>query len=63
MADIADQSQDWIDKELELRLKDHADKAAPFVVGKPGDCDFCGEWYGRLIDGACAPCRDHYKLK
>jgi hypothetical protein len=30
--------------------------------GVPGDCDFCGEWSGRLIEGACAPCRDRYKL-
>lgn len=30
--------------------------------GKPGDCDYCGEWSGRLVDGACAPCRDKYKL-
>jgi len=26
--------------------------------GKPGDCDECGEWSSRLIDGMCVPCRD-----
>lgn len=31
--------------------------------GKPGDCDLCGEWSGRLVQGVCAPCRDRYKLK
>lgn len=30
--------------------------------GCEGDCDLCGEWTSRLIDGACAPCRDRYKL-
>lgn len=30
--------------------------------GVPGDCDLCGEWSGRLINGACAPCRDRRKL-
>ena len=30
--------------------------------GKPGICDLCGEWSARLIDGACASCRDKYKL-
>lgn len=31
--------------------------------GKPGECDLCGEVSSRLIEGACAPCRDKYKLK
>jgi len=31
--------------------------------GRPGDCDLCGEWSGRFIEGCCAPCRDRYKLK
>lgn len=30
--------------------------------GEPGECDLCGEWSGRLIGGACAPCRDKFKL-
>lgn len=30
--------------------------------GKPGDCDLCGEHSQRLIRGACAPCRDKWKL-
>jgi hypothetical protein len=30
--------------------------------GEPGDCDLCGEWTARLINGACAPCRDKYGL-
>jgi hypothetical protein len=30
--------------------------------GVPGECDLCGEESGRLIGGACAPCRDKHKL-
>lgn len=30
--------------------------------GIQGECELCGEWMLRLIHGACAPCRDKYKL-
>lgn len=30
--------------------------------GAPGECELCGEWSGHLVRGACAPCRDRYKL-
>ena len=33
-------------------------QAAEIPKGKPGDCDLCGEWTGRLVVGVCAPCRD-----
>lgn len=29
-------------------------------VRKPGECALCGEWSARR--GACAPCRDRFKL-
>jgi hypothetical protein len=34
---------------------------AAIESGTPGDCDLCGEWSGRLIDGVCAPCHNRYK--
>ncbi len=37
-------------------------RRTPIKPGKPGECDLCGEWSGRLVDGVCAPCRDKYKL-
>lgn len=37
-------------------------KAASIPAGAPGDCDLCGEWSQRLVGGACAPCRDKYRL-
>lgn len=30
--------------------------------GEPGECELCGEASPRLVRGACAPCRDRYKL-
>lgn len=30
--------------------------------GEPGECFYCGEESQRLINNACAPCRDRRKL-
>lgn len=38
------------------------DAAARTKPGEPGECDYCGEWSGRIVGGACAPCRDKYRL-
>lgn len=45
-----------------MNLKRVREQAAQIPVGNPGDCDLCGEWSGRLVDGVCAPCRDLHKL-
>lgn len=47
---------------LEASLSRVRQAAAQMPAGKPGECDLCGEWSGRLVAGACAPCRDRYKL-
>lgn len=48
----------------DLAQREHAARqaAANIPAGQPGDCDLCGEWTARLVGGACAPCRDHYRL-
>jgi hypothetical protein len=57
MADDADRAQQ--DTEVYMsNLKTNYE----IPQGKAGDCEICGEWYGRLIQGICAPCRDKYKL-
>lgn len=38
-------------------------KAQEIPKGAPGECELCGEFSQRLVRGACAPCRDRYKLK
>lgn len=60
MADICDMAQTIIDQELERNLK--AFKATPMDPGKPGDCEICGEWSGRLVDACCAACRTRHRL-
>jgi len=34
---------------------------AQLRAGKAGDCDECGEWHSRLVDGACPACRVKYR--
>lgn len=56
-ADIAnDQAQAFLDQTLEQHKRYELDP------GKPGDCEYCGDWFGRLIGGACGFCRDKYDL-
>lgn len=59
MADLADLAQEVIDQELEECI---AAARKPLATGEPGDCNLCGETSGRLVGGACAPCRDRHKL-
>ena len=62
MADIIDIANSRAEADTELAIAAARDQAAQIPAGEPGDCDFCGEWFGRLIGSACAPCRDRYKL-
>ncbi len=63
MADDVDRTADRLDKEEAMR--DRARPALPYEPppGVSGDCDLCGEWCGRLIGGACPPCRDRHGLR
>lgn len=60
---------DEIDRQLErydmfkaMALMKIREAASKMPAGYPGDCDLCGEWSARLVNGVCAPCRDRYKL-
>ncbi|CAB4154827.1 hypothetical protein UFOVP653_32 [uncultured Caudovirales phage] len=55
--DAAQEREQW-DTDWAIRAA-----SKPLAPGVPGECDLCGEHSGRLIDGACAPCRDKYKLR
>lgn len=61
--DETDYANDLAMHTTELAIREQREKAARIPAGKPGECDFCGKWSGRLVDGACAPCRDRYHLK
>lgn len=60
MGDIADRAAPEIARVLEAGIA--AARGIPMAKGEPGPCDFCGEDSPRLVKGACAPCRDKYRL-
>jgi RNA polymerase-binding transcription factor DksA len=59
MADEVDAANDHAEKMLQVQIKN---ARKPLETGTPGECDFCGEHFSRLIRGACGGCRDKYKL-
>lgn len=56
MADEVDEATERNERRIAEGIARAA--AVPLAKGNPGDCDLCGEWSGRLVLGACAPCRD-----
>lgn len=60
MADEADISQARMEQEEAMRERNRQPYEIP--AGVAGDCELCGEWSGRLVNGACAPCRDKHGL-
>lgn len=62
MADEVDRTQDAEEMHAAARAAEARRKAEAIPAGKPGECDLCGEWSERLVNGACAPCRDKYHL-
>jgi hypothetical protein len=62
MADEVDLTAERMEAEHSANLAEICRKASNIPKGEPGDCELCGEWSGRLVNGVCAPCRDRYKL-
>lgn len=60
MADEADRSEYYIESVIDDHVKEAMRKAADIPPGNPGECDFCGEHFSRLVAGACGFCRDKY---
>lgn len=60
--DDADRAEPRIEAVIEDAIDNAHRYAEKMEPGEPGDCDLCGEWCGRLIRGACARCRDRYRL-
>ena len=61
MTDEVDISNDNIQHDIERRVEE-VRRNAELPPGEPGDCERCGEWSERLVNGVCAPCRDRFKL-
>lgn len=62
MVDEVDKQQVIDELFDELKIKAIRDEAAKMSIGNQGDCDLCGHWSGRLVNGVCAPCRDRYEM-
>lgn len=62
MSDEADMSDKRIEDVVTESLFHAARAVSLMPVGEPGECDFCGEYYSRLVVGACGFCRDKYRL-
>jgi len=60
--DVIDQANARADRDTALSLAFVRKQSASIPVGTAGECEMCGEWSGRLVEGVCAPCRDRYKL-
>lgn len=61
MADEIDIANDRCAIQIDKTVTEIRNIAKP-DPGIQGECELCGEWMLRLIHGACAPCRDKYKL-
>lgn len=62
MADEADISQARSEMLETSEIAAVRERAAKMPAGTPGECDLCGEYSQRLVNGVCAPCRDKHKL-
>jgi RNA polymerase-binding transcription factor DksA len=62
MADEADISQARIEILEAAGVAAVREAAAKMPAGTPGECELCGEESPRLVNGACARCRDKHKL-
>ena len=62
MADIADVTGERMEVQEAADIAEIRRKAAQIPKGEPGECERCGEPSWRLVGGACARCRDRFKL-
>lgn len=57
--DEIDRATEYYEKALEANIEA---ARKPIPEGKPGVCYLCDEEKERLVNGACAPCREKYNL-
>ena len=60
--DPIDRADYFIESVIDDHVKEAMRRAAEIPIGSPGECSFCGEQSARLVNTACAPCRDRYGL-
>ena len=58
--DEADLASYFIESVVDDHVKEAMRRAAEIPVGEAGECDSCGEFFTRLVDGMCGRCRDKF---
>lgn len=58
--DPIDRADYFIESVIDDHVKEAMRRAAEIPVGEAGDCDSCGEFFTRLVDGRCGRCRDKF---
>ena len=58
MADIIDNANDRTELELDLGVLQARAAVGRMDAGEAGECDNCGSYFTRLVNGKCGFCRD-----
>ena len=58
--DPIDRADYFIESVIDDHVKEAMRRAAEIPVGNAGECDGCGEFFTRLVDGMCGRCRDKF---
>jgi hypothetical protein len=58
--DEADNAQMSIETVIDINLANAMREAANIPVGEAGECNGCGEFFSRTVDGYCGFCRDKF---
>jgi len=61
--DEADRASYYVESVIDDHVKDAMRRAAEIPPGNPVDCEICGEYFSRLVNGACGLCRDKFGMK
>lgn len=60
--DVVDRANDLAAAQEQASEAEIRYRAVHMPAGEPGECALCGEQSARLVGGACARCRDRYRL-
>ena len=60
--DDADRSAPNIENVVSDAVAKASRIAALIPPGNPGECDLCGNYFSRLVAGACGFCRDRFSI-
>ena len=61
-ADPIDRADYFIESVIDDHVKEAMRLAAEIPEGIAGDCDICGEYFSRLVNGCCGFCRDKFNI-